>query len=162
LTLNNNPLSSNTYKAVNITSGAIINPGASVTFEASNQITLRPSFHAKQGATFAAKIQTCTPSNLVVEPRSEPQVRIPELGLTVSPNPFSKDAQISYYLPEAMQVTLSLYNIKGQFIKYLVNGSRGTGWNNITLETNDLASGMYYLQLQSKTHHLVQKLVKSE
>ncbi|NJL75562.1 MAG: S8 family serine peptidase [Saprospiraceae bacterium] len=162
LTLNANPLISDVYKATTITSSAIINPGTSVTFEASNQITLLPNFHAKQGATFSAKIQTCVPSNLAVESRNEPQARIQELALTVSPNPFSQDAQISYYLPEAMDVTLSLYNIKGQFIKYLVHGSGLEGWNNVTLETNDLASGMYYLRLQSKNHYLVQKLVKSE
>ncbi len=63
-------------------------------------------------------------------------------------NPFYLETTIKYYLPRSGNVVLKIYNLSGQEIKTLVNGSKTAGEHSITLQPEDLPGGMYYYGLQ--------------
>jgi hypothetical protein len=63
------------------------------------------------------------------------------------PNPFNSSTKISYSLSQTANIKLSLYNIKGEFIKNLINQKQSKGRHTAVLESKDLNSGVYYYTL---------------
>ena len=80
------------------------------------------------------------------------------------PNPFNPVTNIVYDIPEVTDVTLEIYNVMGQRVRTLAQGSHEPGryqivWN----ATNDfgqgLSSGMYIYRIQAGDFVSVKKLV---
>ena len=80
------------------------------------------------------------------------------------PNPFNPITNINYDIPEVSEVTLEIYNVMGQRVRTLVQGTHEPGryqivWN----ATNDLgqglSSGMYVYRIQAGDFVSVKKLV---
>jgi flagellar hook assembly protein FlgD len=76
------------------------------------------------------------------------------------PNPFNPTTKISFSLQNAGDVSLVVYNQKGQLLKTLVNGFQAAGSSHVTWDGRDAngtmqPSGLYYARLsadgQSKT-----------
>jgi hypothetical protein len=68
------------------------------------------------------------------------------------PNPFNPQTHIVYQLSRAGQVTLTVYNVMGQAVCRLVDGSQGAGEHTVTWHGLDdagrpVASGIYFYQL---------------
>ena len=94
---------------------------------------------------------------------SEPWVAIDDPVLSVPdqlvlmqnyPNPFNPSTTISYILPEASEITLSVYNLKGQLVRTLVEGLKPSGLHQVVWDGKDklnrqAASGVYFIRLQS-------------
>lgn len=70
------------------------------------------------------------------------------------PNPFNPETIISYELPEAVMVTLTVFDIRGREVKTLVAnefkpvGSFSVNWNGRNNEGNLLSSGIYFYRVQ--------------
>lgn len=80
------------------------------------------------------------------------------------PNPFSTATTIEYELPSDAYVTLKVYNIAGQLVKYLVNGFMEAGahkvvWDGRDMSGNLLSSGLYIYRLESEEFHNAKKLL---
>jgi photosystem II stability/assembly factor-like uncharacterized protein len=83
------------------------------------------------------------------------------------PNPFNPSTTIRFQLPVQAAVTLELYNILGQRVKYLMNQEQmGAGTHDVTLDASSLASGVYFYQIRalgaadgSNLFHDVKKLL---
>lgn len=72
------------------------------------------------------------------------------------PNPFNSDTVIRFALPERTEVALGIYNLLGQKVATLVQGTRSSGtyqvhWDGRDQEGNDLASGIYLYRLKAGT-----------
>jgi hypothetical protein len=65
------------------------------------------------------------------------------------PNPFNSKTKIVFDIPNASQVSLTLFDITGQKIRELVKDFRSAGNYEITLNMEDLSSGIYLLNLQT-------------
>jgi len=65
------------------------------------------------------------------------------------PNPFNAETVISYALPRGAIVELNIYNALGQLVKRLVNGEQQSSYYSIILNTQDLASGVYFYSLMA-------------
>ncbi len=65
------------------------------------------------------------------------------------PNPFNPSTVIEYALPEAGQVTVTVYNILGVEVATLVNDFQVAGRYIIQWQAGDLASGLYLVQMRS-------------
>ncbi|MGK7394431.1 MAG: LamG-like jellyroll fold domain-containing protein [Candidatus Cyclobacteriaceae bacterium M3_2C_046] len=65
------------------------------------------------------------------------------------PNPFQNSSVISYYLPVAAHVQLTVYNMTGQR-KILVNEQQMPGMHEIMIQAGDLEAGIYYYGLTSQ------------
>jgi len=76
-----------------------------------------------------------------------------------SPNPFAKESEIRFRLPEAGLAKLSIYNVTGKVIRVFdLQGSKGM--NTIKLQKSDLGvSGVLYYQLDANNHSATKRMV---
>jgi hypothetical protein len=64
------------------------------------------------------------------------------------PNPFNPSTKITFSLPEASQVKLSVFNVLGEEVKTLLNENREAGVHTIDFDASGLASGVYLYKIQ--------------
>jgi hypothetical protein len=64
-----------------------------------------------------------------------------------TPNPFGNTTEISYYLQEPSYTNLSVFNMLGQKIATLVDGSNDAGNHQLLFHADNLAGGLYYYKL---------------
>ena len=65
------------------------------------------------------------------------------------PNPFNPSTKIDFALPEASQVTLTVYNMLGQQVATLEDGFLSAGQHSVSFDASDLSSGIYLYRLQA-------------
>ncbi len=80
------------------------------------------------------------------------------------PNPFNPSTTITFAVPKAGEVKLSVYNLKGQLVRTLVSGPAAAGWHKVVWDgtnqqENQVASGIYVYSLESKDFRAHRKLV---
>ncbi len=87
------------------------------------------------------------------------------------PNPFnigslrkSDSTCIKYYLHDNDEVSLSIYNIKGQVVKTFNNLSQTKGFHNVTWNGYDnsnqpVSSGVYFIRLSTKSVSQIKKIM---
>ena len=80
------------------------------------------------------------------------------------PNPFNPSTTISYSIPSDGDVELIVYNIRGQKVKTLVEGSQPAGSYNVTWNGKDendrsVSSGLYLYKLRSSGKIVVKKML---
>lgn len=80
------------------------------------------------------------------------------------PNPFNPNTTIDFYLPEPGDVTLEVFNIKGQRVKTLINEHKETGSHNIVWNGTDqngrfVSSGVYFYRLSTGTNSLINRML---
>jgi len=109
-----------------------------------------------------------------VKDRSPLNAGGPPAGEMISqnyPNPFNPGTAIQYRLPEEADVTLTLYNLRGQAVRTLVRGNQKQGehltaWNGENEAGERVPSGVYVYCLKAKapdrTYTLSRKIMKLE
>ncbi|MFI5252249.1 MAG: carboxypeptidase regulatory-like domain-containing protein [Bacteroidota bacterium] len=65
------------------------------------------------------------------------------------PNPFNPTTVLSYDLPVASHVTLTIYNTLGQLVRTLVNSVESAGFRSVNWDGNNIASGVYFYRIQA-------------
>lgn len=70
-------------------------------------------------------------------------------NLSVVPNPAATSTTIAYRAPEGTRVRVELYDATGRLVRTLTDGFEASAA--ITLNVNDLASGLYTVRLQTST-----------
>ncbi|MBD3258197.1 T9SS type A sorting domain-containing protein [candidate division GN15 bacterium] len=75
------------------------------------------------------------------------------------PNPFNPSTEIAFSLPEASEVRLDVFNIAGQKVTTLVDGTLEAGHHTVTWDGSDLASGVYLYRLDAGTYSATKKMV---
>ncbi|RJP78429.1 MAG: T9SS C-terminal target domain-containing protein, partial [Candidatus Zixiibacteriota bacterium] len=75
------------------------------------------------------------------------------------PNPFNPSTTIRFSLPEASDVTLTVFDLTGRAVANLVNGHREAGTHAVTFEAAHLASGMYVYCLQAGEYTATGKMM---
>ena len=70
-------------------------------------------------------------------------------GLRIYPNPTSSEATISYRLDKDAQVSVRIFDISGRNISTQNLGKRNAGENSHTIHCGSLATGIYFIQIQS-------------
>ncbi|MFC1725795.1 FISUMP domain-containing protein [candidate division KSB1 bacterium] len=65
------------------------------------------------------------------------------------PNPFNPSTTIKYKLPKVSDIEIIIYNIKGQFVKTLVNRRQVAGNYEIKFDASSLSSGIYFCNVKS-------------
>jgi hypothetical protein len=64
------------------------------------------------------------------------------------PNPFNPQTEISYSLQREGQVTLSVFNTKGELVSSLVNAKKSAGNHSVNFNGEALNSGIYFYKLE--------------
>jgi photosystem II stability/assembly factor-like uncharacterized protein len=75
------------------------------------------------------------------------------------PNPFNAQTMIKYYLQEKAFVRLTVYDVSNRLIRVLVHETQHPGEYRIKFDADNLASGIYFYQLQAGSHIQTQKFV---
>ncbi|MDD4277459.1 MAG: C10 family peptidase [Candidatus Cloacimonetes bacterium] len=80
------------------------------------------------------------------------------------PNPFNPTTTISYFLPEAGNIQLDIYNLKGQLLTTIVNADQEAGkhsvtWNGTDTKGQSVASGVYFYRLSSPHKTLTKRML---
>ena len=88
------------------------------------------------------------------------QVKKASTSFEISPNPFSNTISLEYSVAEDQTVRIDLANALGQTVKSLNFGTRGKGSYQETIETPDLAPGVYFLTLRTQNGSETKKIVK--
>ena len=69
------------------------------------------------------------------------------------PNPFNPSTTISYSLPQAGNVKITIYNLLGESVKTIINESKPAGsyqtvWNSTDESGNKVVSGVYFYEFE--------------
>lgn len=80
------------------------------------------------------------------------------------PNPFNPETTIRYATKEAGLVRVSVYNLKGQLIRSLVNESKAAGFHRVIWNGRDdrgaaVASGIYFYRMDAKNYSATKKMM---
>jgi hypothetical protein len=97
-------------------------------------------------------------------PESEiphPQSAIPrEFSLEQNyPNPFNPSTVIRYQLPVDSYVTLRIFNVLGEAVATITNGTEEAGYKSAVWNASAVPSGMYFYKLQAGTFVETKKLL---
>jgi len=63
------------------------------------------------------------------------------------PNPFNASTTIRFQLPQARRVSISLYNVRGQFERQLYDQLFTAGVHDVPINANNLSSGVYFYKV---------------
>ncbi len=75
------------------------------------------------------------------------------------PNPFEGNTEIGFTLPEAMDATVTVYDVTGKVIR-TIEGSYAQGYNEVKLNRKDLAStGVMYYRLDASEFTATKKMI---
>ncbi|HAQ61185.1 TPA: hypothetical protein DCR49_04180 [Candidatus Delongbacteria bacterium] len=75
------------------------------------------------------------------------------------PNPFNPVTQIKFALAKTTDVRLSVYNISGQKIAELANGTINAGYHTVDFDGSRFNSGVYYYMLEVDGKNITKKMV---
>ena len=76
-----------------------------------------------------------------------------------APNPFNPTTLLSYTLPQAGNLRLELFNLRGALVSTLASGPQTAGTHRLVFDGGGLASGLYLLRLESAGQARVQRLL---
>jgi predicted extracellular nuclease len=80
------------------------------------------------------------------------------------PNPFNPVTRLTYTLPQAGAVKIEIFNVTGQKVRTLVDGTMSAGqhtltWRSVDDHGNEVASGLYFCRFQAGDFKTVRKMV---
>ena len=75
------------------------------------------------------------------------------------PNPFNPTTVISFALPKASDVQLSVYNILGEKVTELISNKMVAGNHSVNFNATNLASGVYIYRIQAGSFVSVKKML---
>jgi hypothetical protein len=75
------------------------------------------------------------------------------------PNPFNPTTTIEFALPEAVEVSLRVYDVTGRVVARLVEGPMGAGTHRVTFDASALPSGVYLYRIQAGRFTKVQRMI---
>jgi len=82
----------------------------------------------------------------------------------VYPNPFNPSTTISWFLPKAGDISVAVYNIKGQLVKKLRDGFMDAGrhrfiWDSRDSDNRRVSSGIYFVRIKTGEQSVVRKMI---
>jgi hypothetical protein len=75
------------------------------------------------------------------------------------PNPFNPSTTLEFTLPLETEVSIMVYNLKGQVISTLVNDIMSMGYYSIVWDARQYSSGVYFVQFVAGEFSNTQKLM---
>jgi hypothetical protein len=83
------------------------------------------------------------------------------------PNPFNPETTISFFLPQAGETELSIYNLKGQKVRNLLSSPLPTGthranWNGMDDSNKPVSSGIYFYRINANQHSYTGKMIMAK
>ena len=90
------------------------------------------------------------------------QAGVPEVGSinnwSVYPNPVANAMTINYTLSSATEVTISLYDMLGNKVSEIQNGTQAGGQHKVNFDATNINQGLYLMQIKAGSKTLNQKV----
>jgi hypothetical protein len=144
--------------------------GAAVCTEASTQGHPDLAFDAEGGAIVAWWDSRCATAIYALRVYSSGETTdasplpVSEILQQNYPNPFNPRTVIRFYLPEAEEIVLDIYNVAGERVARLAEGTREKGyhevsWNGRNDSGTQCASGVYFSRLTAGNSSISRKML---
>ena len=79
--------------------------------------------------------------------------------ISIYPNPFNPVSTIKYSVPYFSLITIQVYDLSGKLVKVLAdNKSHSAGIYDLILNTDYMASGSYFVNLNTKNKQITHKI----
>ncbi|MCL1827294.1 MAG: PKD domain-containing protein, partial [Candidatus Cloacimonetes bacterium] len=171
------PLSGNAPLTVQFTdlSEGVINSWSWFFFGqgAVNSTQQNPSFTYTEPGTYSVRLvvngaYNCYRENYItvgmVDDRDQPELPLKTTLNDAYPNPFNPETTISYSVKNNGNVSLYIFNSRGQKVKTLVNeykraGNYQANWNGADDQNKPISSGVYFYQMKAEDYSSIKKLV---
>jgi hypothetical protein len=75
------------------------------------------------------------------------------------PNPFNPSTTISFSLPQETQLKITIYNMLGELVDTLVDGTYQAGYHKINFDASNLSSGAYIYRIESNKFTQIKKMM---
>ena len=75
------------------------------------------------------------------------------------PNPFNPSTSITFDIPNASDVKLTLYNVLGSEVKVISKDYLASGKYNVSIDASDLPSGTYFYRLEAGSFTETKKMI---
>jgi len=75
------------------------------------------------------------------------------------PNPFNPSTTIRFSLPKETQLKINIYNMLGELVETLTEGTYEAGYHKVTFNASNLPSGAYIYRIESNEFVQVRKMV---
>jgi hypothetical protein len=75
------------------------------------------------------------------------------------PNPFNPSTTVRFSLPKETQLKINIYNMLGQLIETLAEGTYEAGYHKVTFNASNFPSGAYIYRLESDAFFQVKKMI---
>jgi len=75
------------------------------------------------------------------------------------PNPFNNSTNIDFNIPSEANVTLKIYNLLGKEVATLINLHMDAGHHHFTWDASFIASGIYFIQMNSNDFSQTEKII---
>ena len=105
------------------------------------------------GYTMLEKINSNEEPSTIIKKQQGPDKEITNVseenkfGLTIYPNPFSTETNISYTLEKEAKVLIELYDINGALLKTVSQEVQSAGNHTTTINGSSLAGGVYVIKI---------------
>jgi hypothetical protein len=92
---------------------------------------------------------------------AQPQINA---SLSIFPNPFNHVTSVRYSIPRQGKVNVTIYNLRGQKVKTLINeetraGENTLSWNGLDDLGNQVASGVYFSKMEANGHKITKRML---
>lgn len=128
-------------------------------------IILTEGFHAPLGTNFKAQSLNCENTyhqEIPSESRKllNSEIKAPSVNLSIYPNPFSSELNIAYELAKPNIIHLNIFNQIGELVSSpLSNIPHKEGKYMMSLSSNGLSNGLYWLQLLTEDEKIIKKVM---
>ena len=80
------------------------------------------------------------------------------------PNPFNSITRLRYYIPEEINVKITIYDIMGKVVKTLINSSQNSGYKSIRWNATDnkgqpVGAGVYLYRIETGQFRQTKKMI---
>ena len=146
-----NNISSGTYKIYVDVPGLVLDTTYTITITADDSIFTNFDFCVDSFSISACDLSTGVPNPVDVDG-----------SLSIYPNPYLEQVNISFELMERTNVSLEIYNLLGEQIKVIERGVKSSGVYHYTFSAkeNGHSPGIYLLRLRLNEEVLVRRLIE--
>ena len=78
---------------------------------------------------------------------------------SIAPNPFRRQAVVTYSLNETGRASLKLYSVSGELVRVIADGTQARGVYRTTIARRGLAAGVYLVRFAGDSRTLTEKVV---
>lgn len=78
----------------------------------------------------------------------------------ISSNPFVSDFVLKLQVPRTMNIRVSLYDVQGSFVEYIVNEDVARGYYTLSWNNPRVSAGIYFMRIQTEDYEKTEKIIK--